>query len=402
MNDIRLLEVTRKQTSEHAGEINYRFEHGGRTFDTWFQIAGVRLPELRAEAFLPAVLFPAMNLGANIIMDVPVSAELLRGLTTIQEICACWHPESFRPVSIIAPPLAQLPGAAGVASFFSAGVDSFHTLLKHPDELGTLLLVHGFDIPIDHSTVHSAVAAAVRDIAARMNKNVIEVRTNIREFADLHVTWGMYYGSVLASVGLLLSPLFSKIYIPSSHSYCDLMASGSHPLTDPCWSTEHTKFIHDSGEATRVQKVAAISQSDLAMNTLRVCWVWKDGQYNCGRCDKCLRTMINLYAAGALGRCKTLPPELDLETIGRATIRNSSIRSFAEENLRALRARGADPAVIKAIEAAITGRYERGIWRLGKKVRRWYRKKILRISKVNPEPGGDTHVTAKPPPPNRG
>ena len=40
-------------------------------------------------------------------------------------------------------------------------------------------------------------------------------------------------------------------------------------------------------------------------------------EYNCGRCAKCLPTMIDLMLAGALHRCRTLPHDIDPEALRR-------------------------------------------------------------------------------------
>jgi len=88
--------------------------------------------------------------------------------------------------------------------------------------------------------------------------------------------------------------------------------------------------------------------------------------------------MVNLHLASALGRCSTLPSTLELKQIARTSIRGDSSRAFAYENLRALRPRGDDPKLIDALEDALNGRYERGIWRVQEKVRRWVRRKVLR------------------------
>ncbi|MGH7524210.1 MAG: hypothetical protein ACREK8_07885 [Gemmatimonadales bacterium] len=48
-------------------------------------------------------------------------------------------------------------------------------------------------------------------------------------------------------------------------------------------------------------------RSPLAMANLRVCWMGKSDT-NCGRCEKCLRTLTAFELFGALDRCATFPP----------------------------------------------------------------------------------------------
>jgi len=174
-----------------------------------------------------------------------------------------------------------------------------------------LIFVHGFDITLANRSLRAQASRAAREVARELGKNLIEVETNLRSFSDSLVNWDQYHGSALASVGLLFQHLFGEVLIPASATYADLYALGSHPLLDPLWSTDITRFEHDGCEASRVDKSAYISNSETAMRLLRVCWSNPSSAYNCGRCEKCRWTMLNLHAAGALGRCRTLPKTLD-------------------------------------------------------------------------------------------
>ena len=380
MKNFRLIEAIETRSPESV-LVTYHFEFMGRVHQVWFRISGAEAAP-STEAFLAMALLPAMSASLNIIVESSVSQQLRQNIETIQDVFVCWNPELFHRISLAGPLTALFPKPGReVGCFFSGGVDSFYSVLKHPEEISTLLLVHGFDIKLENQPLSSAVSRAVRDAAKRLNKKVVEVDTNIRAFSNEFVRWDMYHGAVLAAVGLLLSRQFARIYIPASHTYGDLMPWGSHPLVDPLWSTEQVTFVHDGCEATRVEKVVAIAKCDAAMSNLRVCWRNPDAAYNCGECDKCLRTMVNLHLAGALGRCTTLPAKLDLKQIARTPITGNSARAFAYENLRALRASGDHTELIKAIQDALNGNHERRIGRTLKKVRRWFRKKVLQQPK---------------------
>ena len=322
MNRIRLLDTSRTETPEGT-QIVCRLDLAGVTHEVWFRISS-GAANAAVEAFVAFTLLPAMKEGADLVLDRRMSERVLRNVDTIEGIFTCWQPETFRHVAIHAPSTHALtPMGEEVACFFSAGVDSFFTLLKHQDEI-TTPSVHGFDISLENTSLSAKVSATVREVATRLNKKVIEIHTNIRTFSDSRLSWDMYHGSALAAIGLMLAPSFSKIYIPATHTYRDLLPWGSHPLIDPLWSSEQVGFVHDGCEATRVEKVAAISKSEVAMSTLRVCWRNPDGAYNCGRCDKCLRTMVNLHLAAALGRCSTLPGALNLKDLARTRFRTNT------------------------------------------------------------------------------
>jgi hypothetical protein len=108
-------------------------------------------------------------------------------------------------------------------------------------------------------------------------------------------------------------------------------------------------------EATRLEKVISqIAQSPLALEHLRVCFANEKGAYNCGRCDKCLRTMINLFVAGALEKSGTFPHHIDPDLVAAVpTIPGEHGGIFHTENLRALQERNIAPELQQAISTSM-------------------------------------------------
>jgi hypothetical protein len=177
----------------------------------------------------------------------------------------------------------------------------------------------------------------LQSIASAFGKRLVEIETNIRELLNPYVGWGaLSHGAALASVGHLLAPEFRRIYIASSHTYLHMFSWGSHPVLDPLWSSDTLEFIHDGCEATRVRKVSLIAKHEIALQHLRVCTKNPDSSYNCGLCEKCVRTMINLMVNNALEKCPTFDNEFDMRNVLKIYVANDSMRSFIVENLEAL------------------------------------------------------------------
>ncbi|MGH3147882.1 MAG: hypothetical protein ACRDTR_18995, partial [Rubrobacter sp.] len=149
---------------------------------------------------------------------------------------------------------------------------------------------------------------------------------------------------------------FRKVLIAAGLSYAELVPRGTHPMLDPLWSTELTTIVHDGCEMTRVEKVAYISEHETAMKWLRVCFRNPDGAYNCGRCKKCLYTMIALRIAGALERCETLPSDLDPEEISNLHL--AGTRLLVGQNLRALERLGTEPELAQAVARSLAASEE--------------------------------------------
>ena len=358
-----LISVTKPEVRQRSRkiEVSFLIRVGTETQEVWFRTD--HLPYLDyTNVALATVLLPAMKLGSSVELEGALSPRLLEGVSKIQEIFYVWD-KSFQPIEIKSKTFAvdENKSDRKVACFFSGGVDSFYTLLKNLDAIDSLVLIHGFDFKPDFPA-RDEVVRNIKTIASEFGKDLVEVETNLRDFADRFVGWGLYHGAALASVALLLAGHFKEVFIPSSHSYRWLVPWGSHPLVDPLWGTEELRITHDGCEATRVKKVGTIAKNDVAMSYLRVCWENKDGAYNCGKCEKCLRTMINLLVVNASGKCKTFTRSLDLGLVSWIEANDDSTRDFILENLNEVRKHKTNPELEEALVECIEGLNYKGVW----------------------------------------
>jgi hypothetical protein len=301
-------------------------------------------------------LAPAALIGMRTTRDVvvygDVSTAAAEGSARAQSTLSSWFPEILHPVDVSAPMPVEstaTSGPRGVGAFFSGGVDSYYTTLKHRDEITHLIFIHGFDIDLANEDLAERTLTALRMSASDLGKQLIEVRTDLRCRLDRNrLNWGLQgHGALLAHVGLALSTIVEKIYVPSSYTTEQLHPWGTHPDLDQNWSSDAVEFVHDGIEASRAVKMDRFIDEEAAMNNLRVCW-WNDNNaYNCGECEKCLRTMINLHIAGGLERCATLPDQISIAAIERLHF-NSDAKLFVAENLAELRAGDLDDPELEA------------------------------------------------------
>lgn len=318
----------------------------------WFEAS---IPVDRSSAaILPTVLPTAMR--ANSRLSLPGSQDpwALENAARAQKLLNSWFGNLARiDVSASADENDRRP-ADGVGCFFSGGVDSFYSAIDRINEITHLIFVHGFDIDIEDESLGAQAISEAHQAATALGKELIVVRTNVRKMSDLHVSWGReYHGAALAAVAHLMRAQLGHVFIPASYHVTELFPWGSHPDLDPLWSSTSLKLIHHGEDKTRPEKVAAIAFNPAAMDHLRVCWENRGGRFNCGECEKCVRTMINLRSAGALDRCRTLPHVIDASELKR--IRSGHGPSvFAKENLRALAASGiSDPELERALRSII-------------------------------------------------
>jgi hypothetical protein len=297
----------------------------------------------------------AMRYAEPLHVDGTVDPVTISNAAKAQEVLHGWYPR-LSLVEVTATHLAERTAAPGVGCFFSGGVDSFYSVLRHLDRITHLVFVHGFDIPIDNVDLGERARVAAREAALALGKPLIEVSTNVRQLSNTRVEWQTeYHGAALASVGHALADLLGELIIPGSYAEADLHPWGTHPDLDKWWSGSGVTFEHDAVDVTRPEKVRALAQHQVALDHLRVCFKNKNNAYNCGRCEKCLRTMIALASAGALEQCKTLPGHVDARTIRRMGVNSEAAHLFVTENIRAIEALPAearDEELLKALKVA--------------------------------------------------
>ena len=101
--------------------------------------------------------------------------------------------------------------------------------LEHPlnaDVITDLLVIYGADIYLSDvkDDVFQRILDDAQDIADHYRRRVIPLATNVKElFSAYHIPRGFLgHGPALASVGLALQGLFTKMYISSGNTFTDL------------------------------------------------------------------------------------------------------------------------------------------------------------------------------------
>jgi hypothetical protein len=220
---------------------------------------------------------------------------------------------------------ARHPQPPFAASFLSCGVDSMATLytnntLLPPDHPGAIRAV----IPIDYLWKHpnrtreeEAWRAKKRNrmaatVAADLDIDVIPLRTNILDLnPDGVFFFRRWTGAVLSAIGHALSQRFNQVYVASSNTIKGSLLFdgeratqqrpiGTHQLIDPFFSSAHLQVIHHGIQMNRIEKVKRFANWPVGLQNLFVCEGRVSGENNCGRCEKCIQTMMVLAALGKL------------------------------------------------------------------------------------------------------
>lgn len=315
------------------------------------------------DPWLACLLPLAVTLREPLELCRPVDPGLRDGAEAIMQVWQGWYPGVYEPIAIDADLLA--PGIpdpqACTAAMFSAGLDSFHTLLRHEPggdalhrvQIDDLLTIWGFDVPIAARDVFDRLRARVTRIADHFGKHVVTVATNLRESGWNVTNWGkLSQAPALAAVALSLERRYRRVLIPSSVTYRSRNPWGTHPLVDPLLSTTRTDIRNDGALASRFMKIGTVARSDLAMQHLRVCWIGRSDT-NCGRCEKCLRTLTGFELLGLRDRCVTFPAEAwSTDALATLHLRQDLDRTRMER-LRELAAAHSRADITRAIDRCI-------------------------------------------------
>ncbi len=272
-------------------------------------------------AFLVGCLLPAIHLKEKrIYLDEEICPLLKESLNIAMAILKEWTKGQYQPLKIEAetkPDIKPLQHNR-TGMFMSGGMDSLAALrlnrlnypASHPGFVKDSFFLHGFDIGgvVERGMKYHVFERAKEAICKITNDAKIElipVYTNIRHLCDERALWlDSFFGAVLASIAHTFSNRLNMVFIGSSYDIPNLHPCGSHPLLDPEYSSYDMRIRHRDYELSRIEKIKIVSRWDVAFQNFRVCLANVPDRLNCGKCEKCVRTMTELTALGLLHKTK--------------------------------------------------------------------------------------------------
>ena len=279
-------------------------------------------------AFLVACIIPALYFGEKrVYIDAEICPELKDGLRTVMNIFKLWYPRYYsnnRLVQIESKIKGKIKIKQPRAGFlFSGGIDSLATLrynrlnypLEHPCSIKDGLLVDGLEIR--DTKIYKYVWNSVSALAKDSNVTLIPAYTNVRELGpdNSREFWEdfwihEYMGAAFSAIAHAFSRHFTTFSINSCHDIANLIPYSSHPLIDPNYSSFDLQIRHEGITLSRFEKTKLIAGWERALQYLRVCnrtEYYSSEILNCGKCEKCVRTMLALEALNVLERASAFP-----------------------------------------------------------------------------------------------
>ena len=265
----------------------------------------------KADSFVVNLLMYAMEKGYDIESEQDISENMYYGITEFLIPAISRHIKKYKKIQIVASlsnTVLQCEEAVGAS--ISCGVDSFYTVLRNLDRVES-------DFNITHLNFYNAGSngnyggdearkkyrdriSLVSQVADQLGLPMICVDTNANEYI-MQRHCGTETTRTLA-IPLALQKLYAKYYFSSGYPYemFRFVAEDSAHydlLSTQCLSTENLCFYSSGAEATRLEKLRYISKYKVVNDHINVCI---DTIHNCGKCEKCKRTIMGLYALNKL------------------------------------------------------------------------------------------------------
>ena len=267
----------------------------------------------RLDAFVVALLPKAMRGNKNIRCVAPVSSDLLYQINEYLIPVLSSSMKDYHQVRIEADSIENLTECAGaVATGYSGGVDSMHTVKNMTDKANTpFCLTHlviancgAYEGGDAEEKLRFFTDKATNGIVKDTGLKLLQIDTNLR---DVHKD-EIYLSVIsyrLSSCILAMQKLFSVYYISTTYEF----AKFSFDINDsayadlfllPYLSTKTTKIFSTGGQKPRIEKLRELSDFAPATKYLHPC-IYTKRSTDC-RCIKCCFTKVALYALGTLNR----------------------------------------------------------------------------------------------------
>ena len=326
IKEIHIQTVT-KETRADTARLTFLVTVGGRQDALFYEVESKYAEYLCdevADGVIVTLLPYAIRGGYDIVSDVPISTTLYYRLTEqlIPQLALCHGAVHATEIKATCVDPGYTP--SGVATAISCGVDSFTTLYEYTEkcQLPDYRLTHltffengahhkgTWEYAEDQAKVFEGQLAHVTKFCKENGYELVSVRSNLATFL-VEMFWKDSFDRThtYRNVGfaLMLQKLFKTYFYSAGHTVDEFSCSlnkdpaGYERFLLPHLCTESTVFYNSNRAWTRNEKIQQIAQFPQSYDYLLVCYAEDE---NCGKCLKCIRTLIELDFLGVLDRYK--------------------------------------------------------------------------------------------------
>jgi len=313
------MKIDRPVISHTGGEmiIRYPVEIAGSNCSLWYSLdeQNAGLVEPGFEGPLAGLLMPAMAAGEDIWLAGEVCQKLVFSLQHQMQPLLKWmlpglngiqlHPECVRETHT---------RGQGIISGFSGGVDSFITLndfFLSPEVEDHARLTHlAFFNVGSHGSGEGGVdmfhqrVAHLKNTTDALGLPLVTLQSNLSEFYQSGpFTFENTHTIRSASAALMLQQGFKRFHYSAGYTYPEvyirpkMLMAHADPILLPALSTGAMELVSTGTEYSRVEKIRTLAEIPFTYEHLSVCL---KSVRHCGKCRKCVRTMLILDLLGEL------------------------------------------------------------------------------------------------------
>ncbi len=240
--------------------------------------------------------------------------------------------------------------ASANVGFLSGGVDSLHMLYRNHTRfpagshgrIDQAVFIRGYDPELteaERDRVYGPAVKSVSKLAASTGIGLRQISTNLRALDPALPLWiKQFHGPAMAATAHAAIPGRATVSFAATFDIANMEAWGSHPLIDSSLSTERISFVHWGSPFSRLEKIRDLLNWPEALSGVWVCTAKVADVQNCGNCEKCIRTKLEIVAAGG-----DVPDVFENKTLTASSlpkITNAYQRSCYRELVEPLRKRG--------------------------------------------------------------
>ena len=272
-----------------------------------FQIVGPRTGDREREDIdfaLYGLAVIAMTHNVQISLDGPVTESALVQLRKLGNIWQRWTPRKVYPLKIEPSAIIgedNIERRGGMLCM-SGGVDSTYAALRASQDYGFshALLIGGADYMDPEGPGFRELKQRVANLSAMAGLELTTVATNLKK---LRIRWGLFHTLLLA---MCLRYAGRGLGFGGwAADYTDFEAFMSHPwgnnrIVASLIGTPGFHIHYLGAEVGRSKKVRSIiADSRPLIEHVSVCYSDSSSGGNCGKCEKCLRTRLNIATASS-------------------------------------------------------------------------------------------------------
>jgi hypothetical protein len=285
--------------------------------------------------------------GWDLVLEGRATRAQLERLAEFLVIWSVWRPDLFRQIAIRAEEEVEpdLPADRGGAVMgFSSGVDASFALAAHQTgALGRISRDISLGVMVvDRSLRRGGEAAlerassAARRSLATYGVDLAVVRSNWQE--DFCSAWFMGFNTGYMSLLHTFSATHSAAIHATDRTYLEELHAlpyGSHMVINHLLGHHAFPVVSTGGTHGRTERIAFLADHPVLLSGLRVCYQDHAGGANCGHCEKCVRTQLEMRVLG-LPTTEVFPSPFTLDDIQAMNVRRWPVLSYFDAILERL------------------------------------------------------------------